>query len=87
MQREYMEYVKEACENGMSREEVTYLFNDIYNKSNTKRGKKILKLFAQGIGSAKKRVKIQTINPAPQMTSPQMNNDMQINRQYTYFKQ
>ena len=58
MNRDYINYVGEACKNGMNAEEVQYLFSDIYKKSNTRKGKKILKLFAQGIGKAKKNVLI-----------------------------
>lgn len=49
-----MSYVDVACKEGMKPEEVQNLFNDIYNKSNTKQGKRILRLFAKGIAKAKK---------------------------------
>ena len=55
MQREYINYVNLACKEGMKPEEVQNLFNDIYNKSNTKQGKKVLRLFAKGIGKTKKK--------------------------------
>ena len=56
MAREYINYLDDALKNGMSKEEVTYLFEDIYAKSNTKKGKKVLRLFATGVGKAKKEV-------------------------------
>ena len=68
MQREYMEYVAEACKKGMTPEEVTYLFTNIYNKSNTKNGKSILRLFAKGIGGTKKH----TLNMQVQAPNPNM---------------
>ena len=55
MQREYMGYVNAACKEGMKPEEVQDLFNDIYSKSNTKQGKRVLRLFAKGIGKTKKK--------------------------------
>lgn len=54
MAREYINYLNDALKDGMSKEEVTYLFEDIYRKSDSKNGKRVLKLFAQGIGNAKK---------------------------------
>ena len=54
MQRDYMSYVNVACKEGMKPEEVQNLFNDIYNKSNTKQGRRVLRLFAKGIAKAKK---------------------------------
>ena len=54
MQRDYMNYVNVACREGMKPEEVQNLFNDIYSKSNTKQGKRVLRLFSKGIGKAKK---------------------------------
>ena len=56
MQRDYMGYVNVACKEGMKPEEVQNLFNEIYSKSNTKQGKRVLRLFAKGIGKAKKKV-------------------------------
>ena len=55
MQRDYINYINIACKEGMKPEEVQSLFNDIYNKSNTKQGKRVLRLFAKGIGNAKKK--------------------------------
>ena len=55
MQRDYMNYVNVACKEGMKPEEVQNLFNEIYNKSNTKQGKRVLRLFSKGIGKAKKK--------------------------------
>ena len=54
MQRDYMNYVNAACKEGLKPEEVQNLFNDIYSKSNTKQGKRVLRLFAKGIAKAKK---------------------------------
>ena len=53
MQRDYLNYVKDACTNGMTASEMQYLFNDLYTKSDTKTGKRVLRLFARGIGRAK----------------------------------
>ena len=55
MQRDYMNYVNVACKEGMKPEEVQNLFNEIYSKSNTKQGKRVLRLFSKGIGKAKKK--------------------------------
>lgn len=55
MQRDYIGYVGEACKNGMTPEEVRLLFNNIYEKANTRNGKKILRLFAKAIGGAKRK--------------------------------
>lgn len=54
MQREYINYVNLACKEGMKPEEVQNLFNEIYSKSNKKQGKRVLRLFAKGIGKTKK---------------------------------
>lgn len=54
MQRDYINYVNLACNEGMKPEEVQSLFNDIYKKSNIKQGKRVLRLFAKGVGKAKK---------------------------------
>ena len=54
MQRDYINYVSAACKEGMKPEEVQNLFNEIYSKSNTKQGKRALRLFSKGIGKAKK---------------------------------
>ena len=59
MQRDYMNFVNVACKEGMKPEEVQNLFNNIYNKSNTKMGRKVLRLFAKGIGNVKKKSLIQ----------------------------
>ena len=56
MNREYIGYVGEACKDGMSPEEVQQLFSNILDKSNTRKGKRVLKLFAKGVGKAKKDV-------------------------------
>ena len=56
MNREYLAYVSDACKNGMTPEEMQTLFNNIYNKSNTRQGKRVLRLFAKGIGKAKEDV-------------------------------
>ena len=65
MQRDYMNYISVACKEGMKPEEVQNLFNDIYKKSNTKQGKRVLRLFAKGIGKAKKNSLIQQYQTAP----------------------
>ena len=83
MDREYINYVGEACKNGMSAEEVQYLFSDIYSKSNTKQGKRVLRLFARGIGKAKKNV---LMNQAANQQSFQ-NQQPQQEMGYQYFKQ
>ena len=75
--REYMGYVGAACKDGMSPEEVQYLFNDIYSKANTKFGKRVLKLFSKGIGKAKKNALIkqstnQIEQPQMEQVQPQM---------------
>ena len=54
MQRDYMNYVNMACKEGLKPEEVQNLFNEIEKKSNTKSGKRVLRLFAKGIAKAKK---------------------------------
>ena len=56
MNRDYMAYVGDACKNGMTPEEMQTLFNNIYIKSNSKQGKRVLRLFAKGIGKAKRDV-------------------------------
>ena len=71
MNREYIGYVKDACQNGMNPDEVQYLFNDIMTKTNTRKGKKVLKLFAQGIGKAKKRVMVNKTNMNPTINQNQ----------------
>ena len=69
MSREYMGYVTDACKNGMTGEEVTNLFNEIYQKSNTKKGKKVLRLFAKGIGSTKKKSLNKNVEPMVQQAT------------------
>ena len=54
MQREYLSYVSVACKQGMTAQEVQNLMGEVYNKSNTKQGKRVLRLFAKGIAKAKK---------------------------------
>lgn len=66
MQRDYMGYVSVACKEGMSKEEVQSLFNDIYSKANTKQGKKVLRLFAKGIAKAKKNTLVQQYQSVPE---------------------
>ena len=82
MQRDYINYVGVACKEGMKPEEVQNLFNDIYSKSNTKRGKKVLRLFAKGIGTAKKKnlINQQQINPVEM----QAHNTSEQAYQYVY---
>ena len=60
MNRDYIGYVNVACKEGMKPEEVQSLFNEIYSKSNTKQGKRVLRLFAKGIGKAKKKSMIKS---------------------------
>ena len=92
MTREYLNYVSEACKNGMSGEEVSYLFNDIYKKSNTRQGKRVLRLFSRGIGKAKQNTlrnkntmeqSIQTYQAQPQQYIQQPIQE----KGYQYFKQ
>ena len=82
MQRDYMGYVNAACKEGMKPEEVQNLFNDIYSKSNTKQGKRVLRLFAKGIGKAKKKSLIQQHQQAPMENEMQMTGENSY--QYTY---
>ena len=78
MNRDYIKYVGEACENGMSAEEVRDLFSEIFKKTDTKAGKVVLKLFATGIGKTKKRslqlrsAQQQMEQSQPQLDIPQM---------------
>ena len=91
MNREYIEYVKDACENGMTAYEIQYLFNDIMQKTNTKKGKRVLKLFAQGIGKSKKNIMInkasisQNIDSYQGKLNPQQST--QIQKTFGTFKQ
>lgn len=89
MQRNYMSYVNVACKEGMKPEEVQNLFNEIYSKANTKQGKRVLRLFAKGIGKTKKKSLIQQQqmnqelqNQAIQIEQPQMVQEKA--RQYIY---
>ena len=73
MQRDYMGYVNVACKEGMKPEEVQNLFNEIYSKSNTKQGKRVLRLFAKGIAKSKKnslihQQQMEQVENAPQIT-------------------
>ena len=54
MQREYLDYVSVACKEGMTPGEVQNLMSEVYNKSNTKQGKRVLRLFAKGVAKVKK---------------------------------
>lgn len=78
MQRDYMNFVNVACKEGMKPEEVQNLFNNIYNKSNTKMGRKVLRLFAKGIGNVKKKSLIQQ----KQVTEPEITQEKA--RQFIY---
>lgn len=78
MQRDYMGYVNVACKEGMKPEEVQNLFNDIYSKSNTKQGKIVLRLFAKGIGKAKKKSLVQ------QREQQQVQNENQVTKENSY---
>ena len=77
MQRDYVAYVNLACKEGLKPEEVQNLFNDIYRKSNTKQGKRVLRLFAKGIGKAKK-------NSLTMQQQPQMENQKNQEKSYQY---
>lgn len=81
MQRDYMSYVNVACKQGMTPEEIQSLFNDIYSKSNTKQGKRVLRLFCKGIAKAKKKSMIKGQNQQLQ-TQPQ--NIQQKSHQFVY---
>ena len=70
----------DALKNGMSPEEVQYLFNDIEKKANTRIGKRILRLFIRGIVKAKQHVKKQ------QMAMSQRQQNME-SRHYSYQNQ
>lgn len=86
MQRDYLNYVNVACKEGMKPEEVQNLFNDIYSKSNIKQGRRVLRLFAKGIGKAKKKSLInqqQMQNSEPQLVPNQIQNTQQP-YQYIY---
>ena len=80
MQRDYMNYISVACKEGMKPAEVQNLFNDIYKKSNTKQGKRVLRLFAKGIGKAKKKSMIK----AQQQQLQQPQKVQQKSFQYVY---
>jgi len=80
MQREYMNYVNVACREGLKPEEVQSLFNDIYSKSNTKQGKRVLRLFSKGIGKAKKN----SLLKQQQQSQVQMQPQMTAERSYQY---
>lgn len=73
-----MNYVNIACKEGMNPEEVQTLFNDIYNKANTKQGKKVLRLFSKGIGSAKKKSLLK------HQQAPQIENQNELTQQKSY---
>ena len=83
MQREYLGYVGAACKDGMSPEEVQYLFSDIYMKANTRQGKKVLRLFSKGIGKAKKNVMVNKQVMQQQMDINQIN-QQGMAKQYVY---
>ena len=78
MQRDYMNYVNVACREGMKPEEVQNLFNDIYNKSNTKQGKRVLRLFSKGIGKVKKKGLLK------QQQEPQIENQNELIQEKSY---
>ena len=81
MQKDYMGYVNVACKEGMRPEEVQSLFNEIYSKSNTKQGKRVLRLFAKGIGKTKKK---NMIKEQQQQLKNQAQNVQQKSYQYVY---
>jgi hypothetical protein len=78
MEREYLSYVKNACENGMTPEEVQNYF-DIISRSNSRNGKEFLKITAIGISRAKKK----SLNS----NTIKQNQSNAGGYQYTYFKQ
>ena len=78
MQRDYMRYVGEALKNGMTPQEMQSLFNEMESKSNTKQGKRVLRLFAKGIGKTKKKSLIR------QQQNNQIQNTQQKGYQYVY---
>ena len=82
MKREYMSYVNIACKEGMKPEEVQYLFNDIYKKTDTKQGKKMLRIFAKGIAKAKKNSL--TYQNQPKQVEMQPQNIQEKSRQFVY---
>jgi len=82
MQRDYMNYVNVACKEGMKPEEVQNLFNEIYSKSNTKQGKRVLRLFSKGIGKAKKKGLIIQQQQSQIQMQPQMTQEKSY--QYVY---
>ena len=82
MQREYMNYVNVACKEGMTPEEVQSLFNEIYSKSDTKKGKRVLRLFSKGIGKAKKNTLKKQYKSEQMQNQPQ--NIQQKSHQYVY---
>ena len=82
MQRDYMSYVNVACKEGMKPEEVQNLFNDIYSKTNTKQGKRVLRLFAKGIAKTKKKSLIQQYQQTPQENEMQVT--LEKTQQYVY---
>ena len=82
MQREYINYVNLACKEGMKPEEVQNLFNEIYSKSNTKQGKRVLRLFAKGIGRTKKKSLIHQQQLEQQ--NKQIQNTQQKDYQFVY---
>lgn len=81
MSRAYMQQVQDACTNGMTPGEVQFLFNDIYSKANTKKGKQVLRLFSKGIAKAK-------TNTLTHQNQPLENvQEIQKDYQYQYIKQ
>ncbi|MBE6139091.1 MAG: hypothetical protein E7174_01105 [Firmicutes bacterium] len=77
MQRDYLSYVGVACKEGMTSEEVQNLMSDIYSKSNTKQGKRVLRLFCKGIAKAKK-------NSLTKQQSTQLENSNQMVQEKSY---
>ena len=79
MQREYMNYVNVACKEGLKPEEVQSLFNNISKKADTKQGKRVLRLFAKGIGNVKKKSLMKQ-----QQIAQQQINQQQVQPEITY---
>ena len=82
MNRGYMRYFADACNNGMTKEEMRYLFDDITKKANNRNEKRALRFFVRSVGKAKKKVLEQNMakqveqqqitQAMPQMEIPQM---------------
>ena len=79
--KDYIKYVKVACQEGMKPEEVQSLLSEVYSNSDTKLGKIALRLFAKGIGKTKKK---NMIKEQQQQLKNQAQNVQQKSYQYVY---